>query len=152
MSHWTCPNEYEDLPNQYYHLSDDGTFQGNRENQTVSCSEVNYLDSSIVSIELDTNGHKVVHIMGDSYNADDASDTPYRFTEYCWGYIPIEDLIKNGMPDGDWYGELKQYVEECSPERIEEIYEHYDNGKKPKLIALKDITEDTPCGVYIIIE
>ena len=48
-----------------------------------------YLEASAVTIELDEHGEKVVHFSGDSYYCDDGTDTPYRFTEDCWGYIPL---------------------------------------------------------------
>lgn len=106
-----------------------------------------YLGDSVVNVELD-NGKKVVHFYGDSYYSDDGTDTPYRFTEYCWGYIPLKEVVENGMPDGDWYGELKQYITDCTEQQLDEIYEHYDNGKMPQIID--GLTMDTPLGCYIL--
>ena len=108
-----------------------------------------YLEASAVTIELNDGGEKVVHFLGDSYYADDGSKTPYRFTEYSWGYVLLKDVISNGMPDGDWYGELKQYIIDCNEKQLDEIYEHYDNGKMPQVI--EELTMDLPLGCYIIL-
>lgn len=110
-----------------------------------------YLEASVIEIELDENNQKVAHILGDSYYSEDGTDTPYRFVEYSWGYVSLADLINNGMPDGDWYGNLKQYIEDCNADRLNEIYEHYDNGKAPVITSLVKITMATPCGCYILI-
>lgn len=107
-----------------------------------------YCEASVIEIELNEHGKKIVHILGDSYYADDGTDAPYRFTEYCWGYIPLKEVVENGMPDGDWYGELKQYITDCTEEQLDEIYEHYDNGKMPRVI--ENLTVDLPIGCYII--
>ena len=53
------------------------------------------------------------------------------------------------MPDGDWYSELKQYIKDCTEKQLDEIYEHYDNGKMPPI--LDDLTMKTPLGCYIIL-
>ena len=108
-----------------------------------------YLEASAVTIELDEHGEKVVHFSGDSYYCDDGTDTPYRFTEYCWGYIPLKEVVENGMPDGDWYGNLKQYINDCTEKQLDEIYEHYDNGNMPQVI--EKLTMDLPLGCYIIL-
>lgn len=108
-----------------------------------------YLEASAVTIELDDHKQKVVHFSGDSYYCGDGTDAPYRFTEYCWGYIPLREVIENGMPDGNWYAELKQYITDCTEEQLDEIYEHYDDGKMPRVI--KKLTMDLPLGCYIIL-
>lgn len=108
-----------------------------------------YLEASIVEIELDENGKKVAHILGDSYYSEDGTATPYRFVEYSWGYVPLSEFLANGMPDGDWYSELKQYINDCTEKQLNEIYEHYGNGKMPQIID--GLTMDTPLGCYIIL-
>ena len=47
-----------------------------------------YLKSSVVNVELDENGEKIVHFYGDSYYSEDGTDTPYRFTSYSWTTFP----------------------------------------------------------------
>ena len=108
-----------------------------------------YLEASVVNVELDENGEKVVHFYGDSYYSEDGTDTPYRFTSYSWGYVPLKEIVENGMPNGDWYSELKQYINDCTEKQLDEIYEHYDNGKMPQIID--GLTMDTPLGCYIIL-
>lgn len=108
-----------------------------------------YLEASVINIELDENNEKFVHIYGDSYYSEDGTNTPYRFTQYSWGYLPLKEVVENGMPDGDWYSELKQYIKDCTEKQLDEIYEHYDNGKMPPI--LDDLTMETPLGCYIIL-
>ena len=49
-----------------------------------------YLEAIVLDISnecigsLDQGTEKIVHIMGDSYFAQDASDPPYRFVEYTF--------------------------------------------------------------------
>ena len=107
-----------------------------------------YLGASIVSIELDTCDEKVVHFYADSYEGDETGK-PYRFVEYNFGYIPLNDILKKGMPDGDWYSELKQYIADCTETELDEFYEHYYNIKTPKIV--ENLTADMPCGYYIIL-
>lgn len=108
-----------------------------------------YLEATVLAIDFEDDGSKVVHIFGDSYDAYDGTDTSYRFTEYSFGYMPLSEILSNGMPNGDWYAGLKQYIEDCTLERLNEIYEHYDGGQMPKVIS--ELTKDTPCGCYILL-
>lgn len=108
-----------------------------------------YLDATILAVDYDDDGNKVVHIFGDSYDAYDGTETSYRFVEYSFGYIPLRRIIDSGMPDSYWYAGLKQYIEDCTLGRLKEIYEHYDGGQMPQVISA--LTNDTPCGVYILL-
>lgn len=107
-----------------------------------------YLEATVLEVFCE-NGEKIAHIMGDSYYAADGTDTPYRFVEYTWGCIPFKEILANGMPNGDWFCELKQYIEDCNYEQLRSFYEHYDNGRMPQVI--KEITPDLPCGYYILL-
>ncbi len=109
---------------------------------------------NIISIELDERGEKQVHIMGYGYYVGAPTETPYRFVEYCWYYVPLEYILTCGFPaDGEYesYENVKQYIEDCSQERLVEIYEHYDNGVKPSELRIETLNLLTPCGVYILI-
>lgn len=108
-----------------------------------------YLEATILAIDYLDDGSKGVHIFGDSYDAFDGTETSYRFVEYSFAYIALRDIVSNGMPNGDWYAKFKQYIEDCTLERINEIYEHYDGGKMPQ--AISKLTNDTPCGCYILL-
>lgn len=114
-----------------------------------------YLEAIVLDISNECIGshnqgtEKIVHIMGDSYFAQDASDPPYRFVEYTFAYIPLKEILEKGMPNGDWYAEFKQYIQDCTEEELIEIYEHYDNGNMPT--AITALTEDLPCGCYILL-
>ena len=53
--------------------------------------------------------------------------------------------------ESDYQDEVTQYIEDCTPERINEIYATFDDGKIPKEIKEDEITLATPCGVYILV-
>ena len=106
-------------------------------------------DVSVISIEQE-DGCKYVRFLGDSYCSEDGAKKPYRFIEYTYAYLPLEDVVKDGLPDGDWYTLQKQYIEDCSFEELCKTYLHYDNGDMPKLLPLPMLSMDTPCGCYIL--
>ena len=64
----------------------------------------------------------------------DFSKPCYLVNESTHEYIDLLRLEKinrgscGGMPNGDWYAKFKQYIEDCTLERLNEIYEHYDGG------------------------
>lgn len=110
-----------------------------------------YLELPIINIEIDRDtGEKCVHYYADSYYSDDGTNTPYRFVEYTWAYIPLSEVLKNGLPDGDLLSQVKQYIMDCTEEKISELYEHYDNGNKPVILPYCELTKDMLCGCYII--
>ena len=115
----------------------------------------NYLEAIVLDISNERiSSHeqeleKIVHIMGDSYFAEDGSNPPCRFVEYSFAYIPLKEILEKGMPDGDWYAQFKQYIQDCTEEELVEIYEHYDNGNMPTVIT--EISKDLPCGCYILL-
>lgn len=111
-----------------------------------------YLEKTVVSIETDEEGKKI-HYCGYGYLSDDSSGKPYRFLEYTWFTVPLEEALEAGISEyecenGDQY---KQYIEDCSEEICIHHYEHYDNGKMPKIIKEKDVDMNTPDGVYILL-
>lgn len=109
----------------------------------------NYLNAIVFVIEAEADGTKFMHIHGDSYFAYDDSELPFRFVEYTFAYMPLKDILAGGMPNGDWYAEFMQYIQDCTEEELVEIYEHYDNGNMPTIIT--ELAEDLPCGCYILL-
>lgn len=108
-----------------------------------------YLESSVVRIFPDKNGEKIVHIMADSYRNDDDTETPYRLCQYGGGNIPLKEVAENGMPDGDWYANLKQFITDCDEKQLDYYYEHYNSGKMPRVID--QLCLDLPLGCYIVL-
>lgn len=106
-------------------------------------------DRTIFGIEPD-HGERFVHFYGFGYYAGDGTDTPYRFVEYTFCYVPLEEVLKLGFVEAEsqYAPEVKQYITDCTEKEMNDIYEHYDNGDMPTILD-GVLTMDTPCGVYI---
>lgn len=113
---------------------------------------MSYIEKTVFGIETD-NGEKIVHFYGYGYHSDDGTDTPYRFLEYTFCYVPLKKVLEMGFEEAEsQYGpEVKQYIADCTRDEMESIYEHYDNGNKPTELKKEDLNMDTPLGVYILI-
>lgn len=109
-------------------------------------------DKTIISIE-NHDGEKIIHLMGYGYCADDSSNHPYRFVEYTFFYVPMSRLNNKSIEDiENEESELyKQYIEDCTKERIFYIYRHYNNGIAPIILKKEELNESTPYGMYILI-
>lgn len=113
------------------------------------------LEKMIIGIELykDKNGNekKSVHYYAYSWYTD--GEPAYRFAEYTFFYGDLEEVLKIGVCRYEEKHQelIKQYICDCSENEIIEFYETYDNGNPAIFIREKDISIDTPCGVYIII-
>lgn len=114
-----------------------------------------YLEAPVIGIELNDGGQKIVHCYGYGYLTEDSGlskdgvSRPYRFLEYTWAYFPLEDIVKNGLPDSDVMCRFKQYITDCTEAELISTYEHYDNGNMP--VLLESLSMDTPVGCYILV-
>ena len=110
-----------------------------------------YLEKTIVGIETDEEGKKI-HYYGYGYFSDDSSEKTHRFLEYTWFIAPLEEVLKTGIAEyeSENQDQFKQYITDCTEDECESFYEHYDNGKMPKLILAADVDMNTPDGVYIL--
>lgn len=105
---------------------------------------------TIFSIEKQGN-EKVIHFHGYGY-CTDGTDKPYRFVEYTFCYALLSEAIDKGFTtcEDECAVEVNQYVTELETEEdVVKCYEHYDGGKAPQLIDIKELSMDTPCGMYI---
>lgn len=123
----------------------------------------NNLENLIISIE-ENNGIKYIHYMGYGYEAganDENDITPYRFVDYTGLIHPLDDVLRYLSPQTGQRGILaweidnqefcKQYIDDYSFEDLNAVYSSYDNGKQPKRIFIEDLTINTPCGIYILL-
>lgn len=111
-----------------------------------------YEECLIVGIEKD-NDKKVVHFYGFGYYTEGDEENPYRFLEYTFFYMPLDEVLTMGVSEaeGEFGQEYTQYLTDCTRDEMENIYEHYDNGNKPTELKKEDLNMDTPLGIYILI-
>lgn len=111
-----------------------------------------YEDHTIFGIE-EEEGKKIVHFYGYGYYVGEESGKSYRFLEYTFFYAPLEDVLSHeGGFDGYEIAHsdsVKTYITDCTQEELNDIYEHYDCGRKPVEISEKDIAS-APLGVYVL--
>lgn len=115
--------------------------------------KVSYIGNVIV--ELSTEDDKrFIHFYAYGYVTDNQKEeTPYRFLEYVWFIVPLEEVLEVGIGEYECENsdQYKQYIEDCTEENCNYRYEHYDNGKMPKVIKEKDVDMNTPDGMYILL-
>ena len=73
---------------------------------------------------------KTVHFYGYGYCAgDDSSPESYRFVEYTFFYVPLEEVLKRGIfeVESEESEFVKKYITDCTYEGMLDIYRHYDN-------------------------
>ena len=98
-------------------------------------------------------GIRTVHFYGYGYEAgDDSSPDPYRFLEYTFFYVPLEEVLKRGIFDVEREESefVKQYITDCTYEGMLDIYRRYDDGNCPIPITLEELSNDLVDGVYVI--
>lgn len=103
---------------------------------------------TIFAIETGTE-RKFVHFLGYAYYAGDPEDKPYRFVEYCFHYVPLDEVLSKGLraaeiDDSDL---IKQYIKEISLDEVFDIYKHYDQGSPVQILQG---FKDAPDGIYIL--
>lgn len=104
---------------------------------------------AIIFDVVDKFGEKIVHILADSYNSYDDTETPYRFVEYCFAYIPLADIIRDGIWEYD-LSQHKQYIEYCSLNKLNEIYTQYHKYVGNPTMIFGEVPQDIPTGSYIL--
>lgn len=96
-----------------------------------------------------TGDKKVIHVSAYVWPRSDGDG--YTITEYTFLYIPLAEMVR--MDDeqlwdyiNDMEANVKQYERDVS---AEEAKDYIDNAwGMAKRLDYKDLTEDTPCGVY----
>lgn len=111
-----------------------------------------YSENTIVEISTQIQ-RRTIHFFGFGYYAHE-NGKQYRFLEYTWFIADLRKALKMGLYEfeSEYQERYKQYITDCTEEECVEIYEHYDNGKMPKLIYADEVNMDTPDGVYIIVK
>ncbi|MBQ7621826.1 MAG: hypothetical protein IJV02_05375 [Candidatus Methanomethylophilaceae archaeon] len=103
-------------------------------------------------------GEKRIHILSccwenDGRKNDDGKDAPYTVTDYTGCDFPVASLIAAADRRGYWdtaVSEVKQY--ECDLTEEEFIALGYDGDEDEyKYILLRNISNDSPCGTYLVI-
>ena len=97
------------------------------------------------------NGEKYIHLFGYTYQ----SDIDWRNIECTGLLIPIAEFVRDYKENEEYINELyqscTQYEGEYSSQEILDIINSYYNGNPPQFyLGFADITEDTPCGDYVI--
>lgn len=109
------------------------------------------MDRYFYSIELATNGEKIIHWSGNVYYNDGATDDKkYRLAEWTFYYISMRatrGLIKN---DTFWehVNEDVNYLTDITEQQAIDICNTYWDGKPGEYLHIKNVNEDTPCGDY----
>lgn len=117
------------------------------------------IDKTIVEIftGADEDGvvKKWIHFCAYGYFCEDAPDPKrdHRFVEYTFFMVPLKEVLDFGVSEyeSEEGCRYKQYIDDVSEDQMVANYNHYDNGKQPKLLHKEDINIDTPDGFYILI-
>lgn len=119
----------------------------------MNCLHINdCTDNSIIRIFTHEN-EKLIQFYGYGYLAGSPANTPYRFISYLWFVMPLKDALQyTDIVDyeTEYSDEYRQEIEDCTEQKLQEIYSTYANGKQPKLISKNNIKIDTPDGFYIL--
>lgn len=110
-----------------------------------------YLNKTIFAIETE-NHKKVVHFLGYGYldeEMENNSEKKFRFVEYTFAYAKLSNVLKKGFERCEVASAtfVTQYVTDVTLEELNNIYETYDNGHRPKEVC--QLSEDLPTGIYI---
>ena len=94
-----------------------------------------------------------IHYLAYGYYSEDDSETPFRFLEYTWFIVPVEDVETRGFDavESEDSDQFKQYIEDCTEETMIARYQHYDAGNHPKWIEKSKINRYLPDGCYIAV-
>ena len=117
------------------------------------------IDKTIVGIStgMDESGieKKWIHFFAYGYFCEDAPDQKrdYRFVEYTFFMVPLKEVLDRGVSEyeNEEGSRYKQYIDDVSKNQMVANYNHYDDGKQPKLLRKEDLNLDTPDGIYILI-
>ena len=111
-----------------------------------------YIERDVVELFTDNSGSRFVHFMGFGYAAEDDVTHPFRFLEFVRNIIPLDAFCEDSGRSSDDYNEAYNaghhcYIEDCTENRIEEIYEK-GFGKVPEPISRKT-ARTLPNGFYL---
>ena len=97
---------------------------------------------------------KCIHYLGYAYISDGNFDTRCKFVEYTYFIVPLKIAMQTGIYETELMnGEnYTQYIKDGSIEDILKSYNEYDNGQPPALITKSELNNNTPEGVYILID
>ena len=112
-----------------------------------------YLDNTIVEITTNEDGSRDVHFFGFGYSNDCDEKNPCIFEEYTGFFASLDDVLKIGFEayEQNHQEQYTHYVENCTEEECQSIYEHYDNGNMPKLVFEDAVDKNIADGMYILI-
>lgn len=109
------------------------------------------LEKTIIGIELDDDGKKIIHYYGYSWYT--GSEPEYRFAEYIFFYGNLVEVLETGIYayEMQYQDLVKQYISEHDQKEITILYCSYDNGNPAIPINERDISINTPFGIYYVI-
>lgn len=117
-----------------------------------------FLERDLYSIEQVEGAPKDMHILHTF--TDDMERAPYVRTDFTFCIVPLADFIRDVQADkreGDYktriielQAEVKQYEYEFNTldEMVADTIAFLNEGE-PQLLDYDEITEDTPCGIYL---
>lgn len=120
-------------------------------NKTYTQNDITFEDL-VVAIETNDDGTRQAHLYGYGYYAYDEEPEPCRFVEYTFFYVPLDEVLQKGLfeVESEYCEEIKQYITDCTEEKMHDIYTHYDNGNCPKPITLAEFNASLPDGTYVV--
>jgi hypothetical protein len=106
----------------------------------------------IVAIETNEDGSRQAHLYAYGYCTGDGSEPAYRFVEYTFFIVPLDEVLQKGIfgVEAEYAEFIKQYVTDCTEEEMLGLYKHYDDGNCPKPITADQLTADIPDGTYVV--
>ena len=108
------------------------------------------MDRFFYSVEMDGD-HKVIHLSGNVYfNDTDETETCYRYAEWVFLYITLEELRAFVDFDTFWdyTNEKVAYLEDLTEEEALTTCQEYFGGTPGTELDIWLVDEDTPCGDY----
>lgn len=108
------------------------------------------MDRYFYSVEMEEN-HKVVHLSGNIYyNNVDETETCFRIATWTGFYFTMKELKWFIEKDcfHDYINEEVDYMGDLTEEEAAEMCQTYFNGAPGRLLNIKHVNEDTPCGDY----
>ena len=110
---------------------------------------------TVFCIETDSDGKRWVHFYGYCYYVgDDTSDAPYRSVEYTFFYLPLKDVVKNGLRLSETIeGEkVNTYIGDITYDEVINFYKNFIGeayGSAHAPIQVERISEDLEDGIYV---
>lgn len=108
------------------------------------------MDRYFYSVEMDGD-RKVVHLSGNVYlNDTDETETCYRYAEWTFLYITLEELREFADFDAFWdyTNERVAYLADLTEDQAFEMCLRYFGGTSGTKLHITDVNDNTPCGDY----